>query len=296
VTNEGHVYRHRVPPEAAGRELLAYHVARFPHSDRAAWQRSIHEGRVRRNGRAAGAEERLVAGDELEFHRPPWREPEAPLSFGVVLEDEVLLVLEKPAGLQVLPGGPFHARTLLHLARASSPERAQCAPVHRLGRGTSGLILLGKSAGARAELSRQLRSGGVRRTYLARVQGCGLPPSSVARQPIGPVELGPWTVPGVSAAGRAAETRLRVLERRPERGETLVAAQPISGRANQIRIHLAAAGAPLVGEPLYGSDGLPRSTACSAEGGYLLHAAGLGFRHPATGRWLRLRSRPGWLA
>jgi 23S rRNA pseudouridine1911/1915/1917 synthase len=87
-----------------------------------------------------------------------------------------------------------------------------------------------------------------------------------------------------------------VLARDPALGRSLVAAQPITGRPNQIRIHLAACGAPLVGDPLFGTGGLPTRDVCPAEGVYFLHAAALGVRHPATGRWLKLRSAPPWLA
>ncbi len=84
--NRGYVYRSRVTD--AGDTVLAYHVARFRHSDEAAWRESIELGRVLVNGRRVAADEELRAGDELEFHRPPWREPEAPERFDVAFEDD----------------------------------------------------------------------------------------------------------------------------------------------------------------------------------------------------------------
>jgi 23S rRNA pseudouridine1911/1915/1917 synthase len=293
--NRGCVYHHRVRPAEAGAEVLAFHVACYTHTDEVGWRRSIAEGRVRLNGRAAEADERLVAGDALEFHRAPWDEPAAPLAFGVALEDEHVLVLEKPAGLQVLPAGPFHEHTLLRLVRASASGRAESAPAHRLGRGTSGLILFGKSTLARAALARALREGRVTKTYLALAEGRALGGSCVARHTIGPVAVGAWRTWAAHASGKPAVTRLRVLARDRASGRALVAAQPISGRPNQIRIHLAACGAPLVGDPLFGPGGVP-GTAPSATGGYLLHAAGLAFAHPASGCWTKVRSRPAWLA
>lgn len=293
-TNRGCVYHHRVPPSGGGADVLAYHAAHFRHSDEHAWRRSIEAGLVLLNGRVARADEALRPGDRLEFHRPPWNEPEAPLGFAVAYEDEHVLALEKPAGLQVLPAGPFFEHTLVRLVRASDSKRAASSPVHRLGRGTSGLILFGKTSATRAELVRQLREGGARKTYLALAQGCALPASCVARHPIGPVRVGPWRTHAVAAPGKPAITRVRVLARDAERGQSLVAAQPITGRPNQIRIHLAAVGAPLVGDPLYAAGGVPNTT-CSAAGGYRLHAASLAFLHPATGRWMKLRSLPEWL-
>ena len=273
--------------------VLAFHVARFRHSDEATWRAAIELGRVLVNGQRARADQQLCAGDELEFHRPPWHEPEAPERFEVAFEDEHLLVAVKPAGLQVLPAGPFSARTLLELVRASDPSRSEAAPAHRLGRGTSGLIVFGKSAVARASLARQFREFVPCKTYLAWVAGATLPHSFAARQPIARVAHGPLMIHVAAEQGRASLTRVRVLRRESER--TLVAAQPITGRPDQIRIHLAAAGAPIVGDPLFGPGGTPKSDVPPGMGGYLLHAAGLAFVHPSSGARIKVRSLPDWV-
>ena len=317
-TNHGYVYRARVADADAGQSVLAFHVARFRHSDEAAWRESIDLGRVLVNGRRVAADEPLLAGDELEFHRPPWREPDAPESFDIAFEDEHVLVVVKPAGLQVLPAGPFSARTLLGLVRASDPSRAAAAPAHRLGRGTSGLIAFGKTALGRASLVRQFRERTLTKTYLAWVEGTRLPDSFVAREPIGRIVHGPLAIHAVAAHGRAALTRVRVLRRvvgaafvgaalaataesrlKPLPQDTteraLVAAQPITGRPDQIRIHLAAAGAPIVEDPLFGPGGTPKSDMPPGTGGYLLHATALSFAHPATGARIKVRSLPDWI-
>jgi len=291
--NGGFVYRAYVAAKDAGQSVLAFHVSRFPHSDEAKWRAAIALGRVFVNGRLAVADEPLAAGDALEFHRPPWQEPDAPESFTVAFEDEHVLVVAKPAGLQVLPAGPFSARTLLALVRASDPARATAAPAHRLGRGTSGLMAFGKTALARASLARQFREFVPVKTYFAWVGGATLPDSFVATQPIARVAHGPLSIHVAAEQGRASRTRVRVLRREIDR--TLVAAQPITGRPDQIRIHLAAAGAPIVGDPLFGPGGTPKSNAPPGAGGYLLHAAALSFQHPAAGTRVKVRSLPDWL-
>lgn len=293
--NGGLVYHARVRPAEAGETLLGYHVRRFRHTGEGEWRRRLAAGAIRLNGETARGDERLAAGDALEFHRTGWVEPEAPRTFAVVFEDEDLLVVEKPAGLQVLPGGPFHATTLMALVRASAPERADAAPAHRLGRGTSGLQVFGKSALGRAGLARAFRARAVRKTYLAWVTGTTLPASCRVHDPIGSRAHGPTTVALVTADGKPSLTRLRVLRRDREGSRTLVAAQPITGRPNQIRVHAAAAGAPLVGDPLYRAGGVPAGDATPGQGGYRLHAAAIALPHPRDGRWLRLRSRPEWL-
>ncbi len=291
--NRGFVYRARVSAKDAGQSVLAFHVSHFRHSDEARWRGAIAVGRVLVNGRRAAVDELLAAGDELEFHRPPWQEPDAPEAFTVAFEDEHVLVVEKPAGLQVLPAGPFSARTLLALVRASDATRATAAPAHRLGRGTSGLMVFGKTELARATLARQFREFVPIKTYLAWVAGSALPDSFVATQPIARVAHGPLSIHVAAEQGRASRTRVRVLRRGAAR--TLVAAQPITGRPDQIRIHLAAAGAPIVGDPLFGPGGTPKSDVPPGAGGYLLHAAALSFPHPATGVRVKTRSLPSWL-
>jgi len=293
--NGGYVYRNEVQRADAGTQLLAYHVARFQHSSPETWRRAIEAGQVRVNGAPADCERLLGAGDKLEFHRPPWEESESPLDFRVVHEDEDVLAVEKPRGLQVLPAGSRLENTLLHLVRSSAPARARSAPVHRLGRGTSGLVLFGQHAAARAFLSAELVAFRVTKTYLALASGTDLPVSCIARHPIGIREHGPLHIACVDPAGRASLTRLRVLARDRAADRSLVAAQPITGRPDQIRIHLAACGAPLVGDPLFGVGGLPIDTVRPGDGGYFLHSAGIGVRHPSTGRLLRLRSLPDWL-
>ena len=96
-------------------------------------------------------------------------------------------------------------------------------------------------------------------------------------------------------AGRGAGgARVRDVARKRERA--LVAAQPITGRPDQIRIHLAAAGAPIVGDPLFGPGGVPKSDVPPGTGGYLLHAARLSFAHPTSGARVKVRSLPSWIA
>jgi len=293
--NRGYVYTSEVGPVDSGLDLLAYHERNFRKRTRADWDESIRAGLVRVNGEIAALEHVVRVGDAVTYHRPPWREPDAPTDLVFVFEDEHVLVLEKPAGLQVLAAGPFFERTAFHLVRVSAPDRADASPVHRLGRGTSGLLLFGKTALARASLARQFRERTPTKTYFALVDGCSLPDSCHARHPIGDVEHGPMRLHVARAGGKESLTRVRVLRRDRALDRSLVAAQPITGRPDQIRIHLAALGAPIVGDPLFGVGGVAKSDVPPGTGGYHLHAAGLGFVHPVTRELVKLRSLPGWM-
>jgi 23S rRNA pseudouridine1911/1915/1917 synthase len=223
----------------------------------------------------------------------------------VLYEDDDLMAIAKPSGLPVLPGGGFLTHTLLHQLRLCYPENPPI-PVHRLGRGTSGVMVLGRSPLARSVLSRQLRESTatahdplaphpIRKTYRALVGASDLPDVFTLTTPIGKVDhpvLG--YVYGARADGLPAYSDGRVLQRSPE--FTLVEVTIRTGRPHQIRIHLAAAGFPLVGDPLYGVGGLPLRVDPAEEGGlpvpgdigYHLHAYRLELPHPRTQKPMKL--------
>jgi 23S rRNA pseudouridine1911/1915/1917 synthase len=254
------------------------------------------------NGEAAHAGRRLSAGDLVEVESdgdaPNAMTPErAPLD--IVHEDEHLVVVVKPAGVLVHPTLGVKRGTLAnalayHLNRAliddsgalineqsaSDVPHAFVRPglVHRLDRDTSGLLAVAKTQAALSRLSQHFQRRLVEKRYLAVVGGVVADERLTVDAPIGRDEDARprW---GVSDAGRSAETRLQVLERRAPR--TLVELEPVTGRTNQLRIHCAHAGHPVVGDTLYGGE--PHTRLC-------LHAARLGFRHPATNEWVEFTS------
>jgi 23S rRNA pseudouridine1911/1915/1917 synthase len=271
-------------------ELLVYLVRRYPHSSEREWRERIEQGRVRLDGDRASPETVLRHGRVLTWRRPPWVEPEAPASFAVLHEDAHLLAVGKPAGLPTVPGAGFLENTLLRLVESSY---AGAVPVHRLGRWTSGLVLFARSVRARQALSAAWREGAVRKVYRALAVGAPREERFTMTYPIGEVNhrlLG--TVFAASPEGKQSRSVARVLERR---GETFLAEVTIeTGRPHQIRIHLAAAGHPLVGDPLYPAGGVPPSdcTALPGDPGYHLHAESLRLEHPATGERLALSCAP----
>lgn len=206
-------------------------------------------------------------GDEVTWSRPPWEEQAVPLEFAVVHEDEHLLVVDKPPGLPTMPAGGFLEHTLLFLVRRRWPD---ASPAHRLGRGTSGLVLFGKTAAGRASVQAQWRANEVGKTYRARVDG--LPPETAeVAAPIGPVDhprLG--SVHAVRADGRPARSSVRRVGE--DAAGSLVDVRIATGRPHQIRIHMAFLGHPLTGDPLYGAGGLPRTDALPGDVGYALRA------------------------
>lgn len=289
MTNNGYTYPDLILARDEGVAVAAFYSRHYSHSTEETWRRRILAGQVTLNGRPAAPDEALTRGDRLAYHRPPWQEPEAPLDFGTLFEDEEVLVLAKPSGLPVLPGGLFLENTLLRLARMRYGPA--CSPLHRLGRGTSGAILFTRSAGAARPLAAAMRERRIIKVYLALASGVAMPDAFTVEAPIGPVPHRlPATVHAYRRDGRPSTSLVRVLRRLPEKNASLLEVTIPTGRPHQIRIHLSYAGFPLAGDPLYRPGGLPRPDAEDDEHaatpgrtGYLLHSWKIRFPHPRTG-------------
>ena len=287
--NHGFTYREVLGPREEGRMLLDHLAGRYAHTAREEWRARIQAGLVLLDGQPARADKRLARGQELAWNRPPWEEPEAPLAFAVLFEDEDLVAIAKPSGLPTNPGGGFLEHTLLHLVRRRCPG---ASPVHRLGRGTSGLVLFAKTAWAGAAVSASLRDRKALKVYRALVAGSPREDAFTVATPIGPVlRDGGRSLHAANPEGKPATSHVRVLARRE--GSSLVEVRIETGRPHQIRIHMAACGHPLLGDPLYAVGGgfLP-GNATPGDLGYRLHAMRLSLPHPRTGERLDLECRP----
>ncbi|WP_419546670.1 RluA family pseudouridine synthase [Microcystis sp.] len=281
MPNQGWIYRDKISKNQAGLSLLAYYAGKYPHSSREEWLDRILSAAILVNGRPACPDKVLEIGQQLTYQRPPWTEPDVPLFFEVLYEDAEVLVVAKPSGLPVLAGGGFLEHTLIHLVHQHYGDVTPY-PIHRLGRGTSGIVLMAKSKPARAKLSQQMREGKITKIYRALVGRGDIPDNFTINQAIGKIAhpiLG--YVYGALTDGLSARSDGRVLKKHPD--STLLEVQIFTGRPHQIRIHLAFFGYPLIGDPLYGLGGLPRPDAVPGDCGYYLHANQIVFNHPSTG-------------
>lgn len=290
MRNDGYEFTERIGRLGAGRAVLDYLVERYPHSTVDEWRERIADGRVRVDRSPVRSGTRLTPGQRLSWHRPGWIEPPAPATYAVLHRDDDLLGVAKPAGLPVLPGAGYVRSTLLTLVRRTDPD---ASPVHRLGRGTSGVVLFARTRRARAELCRQWSARQVGKRYRALARGAPTRDTFSVDVPIGPIPYGPiGTVHAASRDGKPASSHVTVLARRE--GCFVCDVRIETGRPHQIRIHLAAAGHPLLGDPLFGDDGLPHRDGSALPGdvGYRLHAAELTIRHPAGGALVSIECAP----
>jgi 23S rRNA pseudouridine1911/1915/1917 synthase len=287
--NSGWTYREQVGPESAGRTVLEHLSSTRHHSTGEEWARRLERGEVEIDGERATSDTVLEAGQIVAWRRPPWHEDDVPRHYRVVHEDDAIVAVDKPGGLPTMPAGGFLKHTLLALVRERYPE---ASPLHRLGRHTSGLVLFARTGRAASELARAWRDRTIKKTYRALALGETRTDMFVIDVPIGPVPhplLG--TVQAARDGGKPSHSVAVVLD--SGRDRTLFHVDITTGRPHQVRIHLAYAGHPLLGDPLYDAGGgLKRHPGLPGDGGYLLHAERLQFSHPATGEQMTLTAPP----
>ena len=290
--NNGWTYSDRIDAQSHGTTLLAYYVTRYKHSSATEWGDRIQAGLISVNQQPVRDNEfKVQAGQTLIYHRPPWVELPVPWDVRILYEDSDLLIIHKPSGLPVLPGGGYLEHTLWGWLRQQYTEPP--IALHRLGRGTSGIMLLAKTEIAKSRLSQAFRKGEITKTYRALAAGVAMPDRFTVNQPIGKVpypQLG--YLYAATAQGKAALSQCEVLQRDRIPGATLMAVTIPTGRPHQIRIHLAAAGYPLWGDPLYGVGGVAIADAVPGDGGYYLHAYHVSFTHPTQGKAFTLTAEP----
>ena len=287
--NRGWSYREQVGPECAGHTVLSYLTATRLHSTEAEWAARIDRGEVEVECTRVRRDDILYPGQTVVWNRPPWDEETVPRHYYLLHEYESILAVSKPSGLPTMPAGGFLDNTLLALVREKYPE---ASPLHRLGRGTSGLVLFARHKDAASQLARAWRDRAVRKTYRALGLGSTRAEMFVIDVPIGPVPhpvLG--TVQAACEGGRPSHSVAVVLEQRHD--QTLFSIEITTGRPHQIRIHMAYAGHPLIGDPVYDmGGGLKHHPGLPGDGGYFLHAERLQFAHPATGQRMTVTATP----
>ena len=292
-----------VPDESDGTRLDVFLTSVLPHHSRSQVQRLIKEGHVLVAGREAKANQLVKTGQPIAVDVPepvdPVPQPEA-LPLPILYQDADLIVVDKPAGMVVHPAAGHDSGTLvnalLHHVDDLSGIGGEKRPgiVHRLDRGTSGLMVVAKNDRAHEELSRQFREREVEKEYIALTWGEVMAgrriDTAIGRDPANRKKMS--SEPARIRRSREAVTRIVGAE---HFGRVLTLAQVAihTGRTHQIRVHLSAIGHPIVGDPLYG--GVHRRVpgdirAVTHLDRPFLHAARLAFAHPTDKRRMEFES------
>jgi 23S rRNA pseudouridine1911/1915/1917 synthase len=282
--------RFAVRPDETGERLDVALAARAGIS-RAAAQRLIEDGHVSVDGRPARKRHALHLGEDVFWQRGP--EPPAILTaedvpYGIMYEDDWLLVVDKPAGVVVHPApgnehGTLAQGLVAHGARGGHELRPGI--VHRLDKDTSGLLIVAKSDVSYHALVAAMERRDIKRLYVTLLRGALPQDEGTIDAPIGRHVRDRKRMSLHTTAGKRAVTHFRVLGRAP--GFTLVRVQLETGRTHQIRVHFAALGYPVAGDVKYGGQERPQGL-----GRQFLHAAQLAFPHPEDGRRLSFTSAP----
>jgi 23S rRNA pseudouridine1911/1915/1917 synthase len=288
-----------VPRELAGLRLDRFVQNRIPRLSRTRANEIVRACAYRSDGTRRRPSERVREGELVLLVRPPLREPDAPNSFGIVYEDEAMLVIDKPPGLPVHPSATYHRNTLTFLLRERYPvETPHIA--HRLDRETSGVLVCARSLPDERALKRAFERREVTKSYLAIARGIVADDEGVIDLPLGRPDEGLHLLMEVRDDGAPARTRFEVVARAPS--HTLVALYPLTGRQHQLRVHLSAIGHPIVGDKLYGPEGAQAFLDCIETGmtealavrlGHprqALHAHRVLLRHPRSGDPLALEA------
>ena len=308
------------PVEAAGQRVDSFLAEAIGSLSRSRLKTLIQDGLVSRDGQALkNPSEPVRAGATYSVDRPPpvAAQPTAQaIPLDILYEDEDLIVLDKPAGLVVHPAPGNEDGTLVNALLAHCGDRlpgigGERRPgiVHRLDKDTSGVMVVAKTEMALAALSATFAARDIDRFYLALCWGTPYPPAGEIEGAIGRDPRDRKRMAVVRSGGKPALTRYRLLRSwhvEPARlpaggaGVSLLECRLATGRTHQIRVHLAAQGYPIVGDPVYlrRIPGAARSVPEPERGALLdfprqaLHAARLGFAHPRTGQALSFESSP----
>lgn len=292
--------RHEFDVKTGSDRLDVFLSKRLPDFSRTLFQKLIKEGRATINGRPAKASSKVLSGDKVVVEVPKLILPElipTEIPLDIIYEDDDMLAVNKPPGMVVHPAGGHWDDTLVNALLAyfklapESKDIFRPSITHRIDKDTSGVVLVGKTPKATANLTKQFRDRTIDKTYHAIVEGEIA--NGVIERPIDRHRKDRFRM-GAAKAGEGKEAMSIVNVLQAFRGFTYIAVKPVTGRTHQIRVHVATVGHPCVGDPLYASrilrrgdlDGSGDETPVMKR--QALHAHTIRFAHPRDSRAMEI--------
>jgi RluA family pseudouridine synthase len=284
-----------VPVRFDRQTLLECVCGMHPHVSPVQWRSWFQQGHILRGVEPMSMSQIVRGGQQYRHLFPDTVEPDVDAGIEILWEDDALIAVNKPAPLPVHPCGRFNLNTLTSLlSHVYQPDDLRV--VHRLDANTTGVMLLARTVDAATNLRIQFQENAIQKTYLVRSDGhpasehfCCTDPIAKHRSQAGSREIDPQ--------GHPASTEFRVLRRSGE-GSALLQARPLTGRTNQIRIHLWGLGMPVLGDPAYlkGKQRAASQTLRVDQPPMCLHASRLSLIHPLSGEPMQFSSpNPAWI-
>ena len=275
------VYKLTVKKRFEGLSIIDFFNQAVPRSTKDLWITKVESENLTVNGNTVTINYKVKAGDLTQHSSAPKTEPEVNTNIQLIYEDDSIMVINKPSPLPMHASGRYARNTLLNILTLAFPKK-DLKLLHRIDANTTGLVVLAKGKDIANNIRIQFEEKTIQKEYLALVEGIIMDDELNSDFAIG-TEVLVGGARKVDDSGKNAKTNITVLERRTKENQTLLSVVPLTGRTNQIRLHLAELGYPIVGDEGHkNSNYFKNNPFTYPTDSLFLHAYKLTFKHPKT--------------